>query len=183
MIVTKYPNITFTEHDLHSMPFEEMKMEISNRIQAAKILGAVLRIQRFYKRHKIRKSLWTIFIRKHNAAKMIQKNYKATKWVRLLNKLFRENKWRRVTNIQKYCRGYVARKKIFDLMKYTYLTLNFEYMDKIKEKLLSDFQVLMRYVWKKKKKRLDEKKRKKLEKEEAEKNKKFGRRRPTVVKK
>lgn len=68
-------------------------------------------------------------------------------------------------------------------MKYTYLTLNFEYMDKIKEKLLTDFQVLMRYVWRKKKKRLDEKKRKKLEKEEAEKNKKFGRRRPTVVKK
>ena len=68
-------------------------------------------------------------------------------------------------------------------MKYTYLTLNFEYMDKIKEKLLTDFQILMRYVWIKKKKRLDEKKRKKLEKEEAEKNKKFGRRRPTVVKK
>ena len=68
-------------------------------------------------------------------------------------------------------------------MKYTYLTLNLEYMDKIKEKLLTDFQILMRYVWIKKKKRLDEKKRKKQEKEEAEKNKKFGRRRPTVIKK
>ena len=33
----------------------------------------------------------------------------------------------------------MARKKVFDLMKYTYLTLNFEYMDKIKEKLLTDF--------------------------------------------
>jgi hypothetical protein len=43
-IVAKYPNITFTEHDMHSMPFEEMKIEVSNRIQAAKILGAVLRL-------------------------------------------------------------------------------------------------------------------------------------------
>lgn len=100
-----------------------------------------------------------------------------------MNKIFKENKWRRITNIQKYCRGYIARKKIFDLMKYTYLTLNFEYMDKIKEKLLTDFQILMRYVWRKKKKRLDEKKRKKLEKEEAEKAKKYGRRRPPVAKK
>ena len=69
-------------------------------------------------------------------------------------------------------------------MKYTYLTLNFEYMDKIKEKLLTDFQVLMRYIWLKKKKRLDEKKRKKAEAEEAKKNNKFGRgRRQTTVKK
>lgn len=67
-------------------------------------------------------------------------------------------------------------------MKYTYLTLNFEYMDKIKDKLLTDAQILIRYFWLKKKKRLDEKKRKKLEKEEAEKNKKFGRRRGTVKK-
>ena len=119
-------------------------------------------------------------MKKHNAAKLIQKNYKATKWVRLLNKLFKDNKWRRVTNIQKYCRGYMARNKIFDLMKYTYLTLNFEYMDKIKEKLLSDFQVLMRYIWLKKKKRLEEKKRKKAEAEEAKKNSKFGKRRNTI---
>lgn len=69
-------------------------------------------------------------------------------------------------------------------MKYTYLTLNFEYMDKIKEKLLTDFQILMRYIWLKKKKRIDEKKKKKAEAEEAKKNKSFGgRRRAPVTKK
>jgi hypothetical protein len=57
--------------EMHSMPFEQMKMEVSNRIYAAKILGAATSIQRAFKKFKFRRDLWEIYIRKYNAAKLI----------------------------------------------------------------------------------------------------------------
>ena len=70
-IVRNFPAIHFNEHEIHSMTYEQMRIEITNRIQSAKILGAVLKIQKWFKRSSIRKSLWEVYITRHNAAKMI----------------------------------------------------------------------------------------------------------------
>jgi hypothetical protein len=55
-MVHRYPAIEFTEHEIHSMTYEQMKIEISSRIQSAKILKAVLKIQKWFKKYLIIKS-------------------------------------------------------------------------------------------------------------------------------
>lgn len=51
--------------------------------------------------------------------------------------------------IQKYLRGYRVRKEMLDLVRRVHLGANFAYFDRMRLTLLEDFQIRIRYHWKK----------------------------------
>ena len=67
-IKKEYPEIGFSEHDIHSYTIEQMKKKISNNLEYARIIGAVLRIQR----------AWRRFIQKRNRWYIVQERISAT---------------------------------------------------------------------------------------------------------
>ena len=102
----RYPLIHFKHHEMHNYTYDEMRRLIARRIENARIVGAVTRIQRGWRGYKHRLSVFGQLRTKINAAAMIQRNWKSTKWVRLMKQLVASRKTRKAYIIQKYIRGY-----------------------------------------------------------------------------
>lgn len=105
---------------------------------------------------------------------MIQKNWKSSVWVRLINKMIRTRAYTRATCVQKFMRGFLSRNKTMELLKEIHLGANMRYFEAIRKKLMDDSQISIRYAFMKFKKRKAAKKAKKLAAAEAKKGK-YGR--------
>lgn len=79
-------------------------------MEYAKIIGAIKRIQRCWKRYLAKWNRWNQVQRQINAARMIQKNWKASRWVRIMNLLGKKRKHTKAAIVQKYIKGYQSRK-------------------------------------------------------------------------
>lgn len=93
-----------------------------------------------------------------------------------MNSLVTQKKQEKATRIQKFLRGYISRSKTMEVMKHRYLSDNFEFFDKVREKCREDAAIQIKYYFKRYMKRKAIKKAKKLAAQEAAKNKKYGRR-------
>jgi len=92
---------------------------------------------------------------------MIQRNFRATRWVRLMNQLVGTRTTRKATMIQRYMRGYKSRKDTVELLKDVHLSRHLVFFDKLKQDLLTDCQIKIRWAWKLHKRRKAIKKAKK----------------------
>lgn len=65
---------------------------VGSRIESARMLEAAIKLQRAWRYHKKRKAIYREWLREDRAARMIQKNYKASVWVRIMNRLIKKRK-------------------------------------------------------------------------------------------
>ena len=144
----RYPLLRFKQHELHNYTFDEMRRLIARRIETARIVGAVTRIQRAWRNYLGRLSVSGQMSQKNKAAAMIQRNWRSTKWVRLMNQLVSGRKSRKAVLIQKYMRGYKSRKDTVMMLKDSHLYNHLRYFDKLKADLLTDCQIKIRWAWK-----------------------------------
>ncbi|CDW84016.1 UNKNOWN [Stylonychia lemnae] len=137
---------------------------------------AAYRIQRFFKRFKIRQIFINGYRQRVQAALKIQRKWKSSKWIRLIPYLKGRRRNMQAIVIQKYLRGYRARKIIIKQMVQEKIDISYNYFNQIKEKLYSDAQITIAYYWKRfKKMQLLEQERIQLEKQEQlKKSKKKG---------
>lgn len=84
---SRYPRIKFQHHEINNYTYDEMRRLIVKRIENARIEGAVIRIQRAWRKYIQRLSISGVLRKKNKAAAMIQRNWKSTKWVRIMNQL------------------------------------------------------------------------------------------------
>ena len=94
-----------------------MKRRIHSIIEQAKILGAVKKLQNWFRAKKAKDHFLVIFTQRMLAAQKIQRNYKSTRWVRIMNRLSKERKMKKVVMVQKYIRGYLSRNKTATMLK------------------------------------------------------------------
>jgi len=85
-----------------------------------------------------RKARWRDFQVRNKAAKMIQKNWKNTRWVRIMNMLVSQRRHSAAELAQSIMRGYVSRQKTLEEMKRTHLGEHMVYFEELKEKLRGD---------------------------------------------
>lgn len=125
-----------------------------------------------------RKKYIKIVERRNEAARYIQRIWKRFRLISMVPKAWRKFKYNKLVSIQKYLRGYVVHKRIFNILYEKKLTSTFSYFEKIKAQLRENAQIKIRYYWFRMK-RL----RKKKEAEDAKKKTKGKNKRPSLVKK
>lgn len=57
-IKKQYPEIQFPAHDIHNYTIDDMKKKIAHNLEYARILGAVLKLQRSWRRCWDNKKRW-----------------------------------------------------------------------------------------------------------------------------
>lgn len=144
----RYPLLRFNEHELHNYTYDEMRRLIAQRIENARIVAAVTRIQRAWRDYVARCSIAGQLLEKNRAAAMIQRNWRATKWVRLMNQLVASRKTRKAATIQKYMKGYKSRKDTVLMLKDSHLYNHLRYFDQMRLDLLTHCQIKIRWAWK-----------------------------------
>jgi len=174
-IKKKYPLIEFEEHNLHNYNFDEVKRIIASRIEAARMLQAAIKIQRSYRYNTQRKREYREWLRKDTAARMIQKNYKASVWVRVMNRLSRKRKEAMARRVQQFLRGHLAWKQAMQMKRDAHLRDNFAFFEGIREQFLIDAQIKIRWAWRLKQRRKTIRLQKKREAEEAKNARLYGR--------
>ena len=130
--------IDFDWHNLHNYTFEQVQKMIGSRIETARMLQAAIKIQRSWRFHRQRKTNYQEWRRQDQAARMIQRNYKASVWVRMMNKLVKRRKEAMAIRIQKYLRSFLTNKKLMLHKKEKHLNENFNYFEEIRKTYLID---------------------------------------------
>lgn len=171
----RYPLIQFEEHNLHNYTLDQVKRILASKIEAARMLQAAIKIQRSWRFNCRRKAEYREWLRRDMAARMIQKNYKASVWVRVMNRLIRKRKEAMATRVQKYVRGFAAHKKAMQMKREEHLINNFVYFDEIRKAYLTDAQIKIRWAWRLKQRRKAIRLQKKREAEEAKNARLYGR--------
>ena len=111
-------------------------------------MSAINCIQRCWRRYKGNTDAWKHLQLQIRACYKIQRSWRASKWVRMINQMAKKRKNLKVLMIQKYMRGYSTRKSTLDLMKQIHLGTNFDYLDRIKTKYYDECQIEIRFAWK-----------------------------------
>ena len=113
---------------------------------------------------------------------MIQRNYKASVWVRIMNRLIKQRKEAMCLRIQRYLKSYISFKKVMKIKRDKHLVQNFQYFDDIRTVYLVDAQIKIRWAWKLKQRRKAIALQKKKEAEDAKNARLYGRGKKKVVK-
>ena len=130
---------------------------------------AARRLQAFWRSCVSRARGWSFFARQFEAAAMIQKNWKITKWCRVINRAAKSRRLEAAVRVQSILRGYLVRKDILEVAVARHLVTNFQFFDKMREQIVEDSQVTVAYHWRKTAKKIKAK----LEKDEKEKQRKL----------
>lgn len=84
---------------------------------------------------------------------MILRAWKRYRMLAMIPKVMKERKKRAITEIQKFIRGFNVYFKSKQLLRQFRLQNNFQYFNKIREQILIDSQIKIRYYWRRYKKR------------------------------
>jgi hypothetical protein len=139
------------------------------------MLQAAIKIQRSWRYNCRRKAEYREWLERDTAARMIQRNYKASVWVRVMNRLTRRRKEAMATRIQSFLRGFTAHREAMRIKREAHLVHNFVYFDEIRRAYLADAQIKIRWAWKLRQRRKAIKLAKKREAEEAKTARLYGR--------
>lgn len=148
-----------------SLPTYKLESILSSKATKKKQNKAVLQIQTSVRGFLARLKYRRMRERRNKAAKYIQRIWKRYRMVTMVPKAWRKFKYDRLARIQKFLRGYMVFKRVFNEINDKKLKSNFEFFDRIKHDLHENAQIKIRYHWLKHKKQLAMKK-------EAEMNKK-----------
>jgi hypothetical protein len=80
--------------DLHDMTFEQLRRKVTIHMFEHKMKTSATKIQRFYRTKTAAGKLWAHVTKIVSSAKMIQRNYRTSRWIRLINKMIKEKKRR-----------------------------------------------------------------------------------------
>lgn len=69
------------------------------------------------------------------AIRMIQRNWRCSKWVRVINQMGRGRKYGAANIVQKYVRGWKARKKGWQKKVEVHLGTNFVFFEKMRRQM------------------------------------------------
>lgn len=127
------------------MTLEQIRNKVTIYMNELKIHNAAKMIQRWFRRTTNAGKMWIQMSKIVSSAKMIQRNFRATKWTRMINKLAIDRKRQAANMIQKYIRGHKDRSKIWVENIGRHLDLNFQFFDRMKEKLQSDAVIYIQY--------------------------------------
>lgn len=90
---------------------------------------------------------------RENSAVMILRAWKRYRMLAMIPKVMKERKKRAITEIQKFIRGFNEFFKYKQLLRQFRLENNFKYFNEIREKILVDCQIKIRYYWRRYKRR------------------------------
>ena len=149
-----------------------MKIKISQMLEHARFTGAAIKIQRLF-RSKLDIIRYEFSMKESNdAARKIQRAWRRLDFVAAVFRLIQKRKDSSYTIIQKYMRGYLARKMTIQYFKDVKINGNLQPMVDLRNKLRADAAVFIRYQWKKYKARKAKKKKKAAGKGKKKKGKK-----------
>jgi len=85
----KYPDIKFKNQDIFNYTLAEFNNHVAKNLKHAKFMNAIQRIQRSWRRYKGKADAWTKLNKMIRACYMIQRNWRTSKWIRVMNQMAR----------------------------------------------------------------------------------------------
>ena len=124
--------------DCHTMSLHELRVLVTRHKETFRMERAARRLQNFWRSRISKKRGWLFFSKQFNAAALIQKNWRISKWIRVINRAAKERRTLAATMCQRYLRGYVVRRDTLEAKVFRHLVMNFDYFDEMKRRLHTD---------------------------------------------
>lgn len=131
------------------MTFEQLRAKMTHYIYEVRLNDAAVKIQRWFRTKTNAGQMWKSISKIVGSAKMIQRNYRSSKWTRLLNAMGKDRRNKAATMIQQYIRGYMNRSKFWVDNRDNNLDRNFKFFDQMKLKLETDAAIIIQFQAKK----------------------------------
>ena len=126
-----------------------MRTKVTTYLEEERIHNAIVKLQRFWRNKSKAMISWGILRKIFTSVRMIQRNYRSSKWLRLLGQMARNRRKVSAEMIQSFCRGWRVRKTIMIELKRIHLGTNFLFFEKMREKLQTEAKVVILYHWRK----------------------------------
>lgn len=143
---------------------DELETKLSEKASLKEQRRAIIKIQTFVRAALARKRFKAIVAKRNAAASYLQRVWKRYRMITMVPKAWRAKKFKWISTLQKYIRGFLAFKKVQRELNSLKLREAFDYFDTIKNDLLVDAQIKIRYGWLQKKRRDKNRKKKKKKK-------------------
>ena len=163
------------KQDLHTLGYNQLRYKYSNCVETARFQLAASMIQRNWRVSHVLRRVKAIYKRRSDAAHIIQIQWKAYKFLRVIQGAIKDRENKRCTLIQKYMKGYLAVKQTYNKRIEEKMNIHLKYFASIRNQMLLKSQIVIAYHIKKYLKKKRAKEAAKKAKKEAEKNK-YGRR-------
>lgn len=126
----QYPELVDRKENLralHNLTLRELKLRIQTQIEDIKCERAAKLIQTKWREFKIMRVIQAKFQTKVQAVVKIQRAFRHSRWTRLMNRLLKCRMHSKAEKLQKFMRGYLARKKMYQHVNLGLVDANFEY--------------------------------------------------------